>query len=452
MTRWFVFLLASLLAATSVVAGELRTGRNVRRFQVVREDADGFQFLPSYRHVYRAASFQQENEAADQAPVEGDAGEGDQLPADSVAPIDADLWTDQVGNEWTFDGGCDCGQCGACGNYWFDSDFLLWWRRGQAPPVLAATNVLPSGNVLFGGDTLGDDARAGARFEVGGFLHYDRADSLSGRFWALGKAQVQFDSNELDPSLSVMRPFVDVEPGSPTFNQEIGLPIHNIGGSTGSMTATLEANVWGGDVLLRHQFHRSCGARGDVLIGYHGSRIDEDIVITQNFTNQGVSFLGRDVFNTKNDFHGLVLGLQVVSQQGPWTIDLLAKVAMGDVSQRVDISGFEIRNDGFTVETTNGSLLALPTNIGFRERNKFAVAPEVTAESRWLCQPNLELAVGYSFLFWSDVIQAGEIIDRTVNGSQTSGGTLNGVARPNFVFQDGTYWVHGVNFGLTWWY
>ena len=455
MKRSLVFLLAIVLVAQTSLAGELRTGRGgVRHFQVA--SPEGERAKPKSRYVYRMASTRsnwQEGVEAEPNPASGAEAPLQPLTNTTDEPVVAPL---SEGTEWLDEavpaGPCNCGACTECGNYWFDADFLMWWRRAQAPPVLASTNFLPNGQILFGGENIGNDMRVGARFEAGGYLNYDHVRSVEGRFWALGKSRSTFDSNDLNPTVSVLRPFIDVEPGSPTFNQEIGLPINNIGGSVGSMQVALEANVWGGDLLFRHQFHQGHGARGDILFGYHGSRIDEDIVIEQNFTNQGVDFYGRDVFNTKNDFHGLVLGVQVVSRQGPWTIDVLGKVAMGDVHQRVNISGFETRDDGVTVETTPGSLLALPTNIGYRERNKFAVMPEVALETRWQCLENVELSLGYTYLFWSDVMQAGETIDRTINGSQTSGGTLNGVARPGFIFQDGTYWVHGVNFGLTWTY
>lgn len=472
MIRCLVFLLACLLAAPSF-AGQLRTGRGVRHFHSPVA-ASGSSERAGKRVVYRTVTWRRNQQQAESPAAEDQAAPTAEQPRplQDVDPatepqtepaLDAPNGASHgavapaseyatLGESWL--GGCGgCDQCKTCGNYWFDSDILFWSRRGQAPPALAATNTLPAGEILFGASTVGDDLRVGGRFELGGYLHYDQMDSINGRFWSLGQAQVVFDSGDLDPTVSVIRPFIDVEDGSVTFNQEIGLPINNIGGSTGSMRVVMDANVWGGDVLWRHRYYRSCNAKADILFGYHGSRVDEDIVIDQSFSNSGVQFDGRDIFSAKNDFHGVVLGLQVVSHQGPWTIDMLAKIALGDMHQRVYVDGWETRDDGVTEETTTGSLLALPTNIGRGERNKFAVVPELAIESRWQCRENVELTAGYTYVFWSDVMQAGELIDRTINGSQTSGGALNGVRRPAPpVFQDGTYWVHGFNLGLTWTY
>ncbi len=451
MTRIAWFLTATLIAANCVSAGELRTGRGVRTFVVTEPERAESRPLVAKPNVFRQVSQQTPQTspgAVDRVEplLEPLSAEFDsEISAHGALPFD-----DHDSGAWTACG--DCGQCSQCSNYWFDAEFLLWWRRGRSLPPLASTNILGTGSVLFGNETVGDRARPGARFEIGGFLNYDHLDSLSARVWALGDSQVRFDSSSLPAGTAVVRPFVDVEPSSPTLNQETGLPIINIGGSTGNMQVASDANVWGAEVLYRHAFYRDCNTRGHVIIGYQATQVDEDVAIDHNFTNAGINVIGRDVFDTKNEFHGAVLGLEVISRQGPWTIDLLAKIGLGDMHQMVDISGFEIRDDGANVQTFNGSLLALPSNIGFRERNKFAVVPELGINSRWLAHPDLELSIGYSFVYWSDVMQASDIIDRVVNGSQTSGGALNGSGRPAFTFQDGTYWVHGLNFGLTWSY
>ncbi len=456
MIRTVLFLLAAIAATNTGWAGELRTGRGVRTFTVAEPEKAKLAGAAQSSLIRESSLIR----VSQQTPLGTQSAGGDEAGSSELSGVElpplsprtTSLEGDFPIETWGAGSCGECGECSQCANYWFAAEFLLWWRRGRAVPPLASTNVLGAGSVLFGDETVGDRARPGARFELGGFLNYDHSSSLSGRVWGLGESRVRFDSNSLAAGTTVVRPFVDVEPGSPTLNQETGLPIDGIGGSTGSMQVTSDANVWGAEALYRCAFYRDCNTRGDVVFGYQSTRIDEDVAINHNFTNAGIQIIGRDIFDTKNEFHGAVLGIEVISRQGPWTIDLLAKVGIGDMHQRVNISGFEIRDDGITEQTFNGSLLALPSNIGFRERNKFAVVPELGVKSRWQAHPDLELSLGYSFVYWSDVMQAGDIIDRVVNGSQTSGGALSGTARPAFVFQDGTYWVHGLNFGLTWSY
>lgn len=65
---------------------------------------------------------------------------------------------------------------------------------------------------------------------------------------------------------------------------------------------------------------------------------------------------------------------------------------------------------------------------------------------------HLRAYVGYSLLYWSDVVRPGDQIDRGINTTQlpTLGGqgTLTGPRRPAFSFQDSDFWAQGINFGV----
>jgi len=50
-------------------------------------------------------------------------------------------------------------------------------------------------------------------------------------------------------------------------------------------------------------------------------------------------------------------------------------------------------------------------------------------------------------LYWSNVVLAGNQIDRAVNLSQNPG-PIVGEPRPAFAFQRSDYWVQGLNVGL----
>jgi hypothetical protein len=185
----------------------------------------------------------------------------------------------------------------------------------------------------------------------------------------------------------------------------------------------------------------------DFLIGYQTAQIDENLTIAQQIADGGVAVSGTDVFDTRNKFQGAEVGLLASRRDCRWTLDVLAKVGLGNMDQTVTISGMETRQP--PVVTSTGSLLALPTNIGRYNRDEFAAVPELGVNVNYQLSNCLDFTFGYSIIYWSDVLRPGDQIDRTINGTQTSGGTLMGAARPQFAFVDGDYWVQGINLGFT---
>ncbi len=57
------------------------------------------------------------------------------------------------------------------------------------------------------------------------------------------------------------------------------------------------------------------------------------------------------------------------------------------------------------------------------------------------------LDAGYSFLYWTNVIRPGGVIDTSVNPTQPPG-TLAGPGRPQPQFNRSDLWAHGINLGL----
>ena len=100
----------------------------------------------------------------------------------------------------------------------------------------------------------------------------------------------------------------------------------------------------------------------------------------------------------------------------------------------------------------NGGILALPTNSGHFTHDPFAVVPEVGLNVGYQVTNRLRLFMGYSFLYWSNVVRPGDVIDRTVNLTQIPSnlgpGTLVGPARPAVVLKDTDFWAQGLNFGV----
>jgi hypothetical protein len=54
---------------------------------------------------------------------------------------------------------------------------------------------------------------------------------------------------------------------------------------------------------------------------------------------------------------------------------------------------------------------------------------------------------GYTFLYWSSVVRAGDQIDLTVNPNLLSD-TPGGPARPSFAFHETGIWAQGLSLGV----
>jgi hypothetical protein len=166
----------------------------------------------------------------------------------------------------------------------------------------------------------------------------------------------------------------------------------------------------------------------------------------------GVTFEIEDHFRAENDFHGGDLGFVAEFWHCGWSLEILAKVALGNLRRSADISGFAVRTDpGGAPVTTEGGLLAQPTNIGHRTTNDFAALPEFGVNMKFEASRNLTFNVGYTLLMLNDVARTGELIDPLVNSSQRFGGPLTGPANPTsqLSHNETDFWAQGLNFGFT---
>ena len=94
----------------------------------------------------------------------------------------------------------------------------------------------------------------------------------------------------------------------------------------------------------------------------------------------------------------------------------MGKIGLGDNLSDLTVGGSTITTlpDGRS-GTFVGGLLAQETNIGKYQRNQFAVLPElgVTVGYNLTCQ--LRATLGYTFIYWNNVLRAGDQIDSSLS-------------------------------------
>ena len=352
---------------------------------------------------------------------------------------------------------CSDGRCGSCTHccrqmdIWGSAEFLLWWAKGGVTPALVTTSpsgtpqgaagVLPGAEVLFGRSYLGDQVQAGGRVTLGIWLDEAHNVGAGGRFYATTGHSDSFTSSGEE---ILARPFFNV-----LLDQNDSLLVNFPGVVSGELEADYSnENFLGAEAFMTIMMQRNRCRRIDLIGGYQFLRLDDRLIIdsTHNITQAGVQLDIRDHFAAQNEFHGGQIGLRGQMMRGCWSLDALGKVALGSMRQEVSISGRTQVAPGANFE---GGLLALPTNIGEHQRDKFAWIPEMTLNLRYHATPNVSFHVGYTILWISDVVTSGRHIDTGVNPTQI-GGPLVGPARPAFDFQDESYWLQGINFGVNW--
>ena len=149
--------------------------------------------------------------------------------------------------------------------------------------------------------------------------------------------------------------------------------------------------------------------RWDVLLGYRFNRLDDDVLINERIEAAGPSTIELyDLFDSNNDFHGVDMGMNAVFRHNRWSLELLAKMALGNTRSRVSIDGATVTTSvGGVVDNDVGGMLALSTNIGNYTQNNMAVIPELGVTLGFDITQRFRATFGYTFIYWSNLARAG---------------------------------------------
>lgn len=376
--------------------------------------------------------------------------------------------------------GCDGGCDSACGaslrpclticlpqDGWVSAEYLLWYQDGMSlPPLItrsaAGTNpVLPGADILYGGDSDNlDESLDGFRLDFGVWLDRQHLWAVQGEYLDLATLSSSFTASGTNGGASIGRPYNDIsESGAPGSARIIS----RTGVATGDVSVDLESELQGASFHFRRLIKTTegCGdtifcnlpetyrSRLDGAIGYRWMQLEEGLLISEDVTRTTAPtgrFRVEDQFDTRTQFHGLDMGLYYQRQRGCWTMDLRGRFGLGSNRQTVAIDGSTIAG---TAAAETGGLLAQESNIGIRKRDRISVLPELGANLGYQLTPRLRATVGYTFIYWSNVVRPGDQIDTDLNGTFLPDSTENptGEARPRFAFDETDYWVHGISFG-----
>lgn len=369
--------------------------------------------------------------------------------------------------------------CGPPGRVWVDAEYLLWWVKGaHLPPLVTTgsadpTQIPPPGALggpgtvgLFAGDGVERDPFSGGRFTAGYWLDCGQTKGIEASYFFLGSRSNDFTANSSGaPGSRVLaRPFFDVSTGLPN-SELIAFP----GLASGAVSVTSTTELQGAEANLICNLCCSCGDCGDCCGPARSYRVDliggfryldlreglgvveNSMVLPTSPALAGDAISAFDQFDTRNQFYGGQLGVRAEVRQNRLFANLMGKLAIGDTHETVDVNGATtITAPGGPAVVRSGGLLALPSNIGRFSRDVFSVVPEGSLNVGYQVTNNLRVYVGYTFLYWSDVVRPGDAIDLRVNSTRvpTSLTPPSGPVAPLFAAPGSDFWAQGIDFGV----
>jgi hypothetical protein len=259
-------------------------------------------------------------------------------------------------------------------------------------------------------------------------------------------------------SVNLIVPFFNAQT-----NQQDGTEISYAPVYAGSAQEAYKVGMLGGEVNGAWAMPAAAPWTVDVLGGLRYLRLRETYTLTTSspyippYVPAGV-WETTDRFQATNDFYGLQAGLRARYDDGAFFGTGTAKLALGAMNQKVDISG-SLMTDEFTNYTTvqsyPGGYFALPSNIGSYSHTAFSVVPELALAVGYRFNPAASIYLGYSLLYATNVVRPGNQIDRTVNTSQSVAHTenaapvLQGPASPSFTSNASDFWAQGISIGVS---
>ncbi len=362
-----------------------------------------------------------------------------------------------------------------CSDSWLYArvDYLLWWTRGDYLPPLVTTSppgtnlvdagVLgtPGAATLFGDARTGSGPRSGLRWAAG--IKLDDA----GRWWLMTDWLVMESLSDGFHATStgapiLARPFFDT-----AINAQNSELISYPGFLAGEVSVDASSDLWGAAATIQRNLlccelaGEDSGYRLDFLLGYRFLQLSDDVRIRERLATtspQGPLLIGTvfdvtDTYRSRSYFNGLEFGLRGELAKNRYFISAEARIAMGSSYHRLLVDGnTTVTVPGQAPIAYRGGLLASGSRLGEYTDREFAVVPQAEIRVGRQLTEHIRCSVGYSFLYWSQVVRAGSHINTTINSSQIPTPGSPPVATQPAPLHSSSYWGQGLTAGIEWKY
>lgn len=386
--------------------------------------------------------------------------------------------------------------------YWIETDYLLWWIKNNPVPVPLVTNASlddnlpgaigqPHTRVVLGKKSINMDLMQGFQVETGGWIKSNVG--MEGSYFLL-------PTTSRGKSITTSG-----EPGSHNYAVPIFDPsgVFGLNGKAGETIFILPGPLEGPGFSGQFQLQMRSWLQGaelnglyrminkesfqlKLLGGFFWLQLHEKLFLkAQTQAAPGSSFGHAfyntvDRFNTTNNFLAGQLKLDARYQTHKWFLEGALKGVLGAMLQEVKIKGSSETSGGNLFFLTHGTstkvlpggIFAEPSNSGTPKRNPMAWGFETKIRTGFEMTKNIDVHLGYTFLWLSKILRPGDQIDRKINSTrsalaQASRATVGtgpgpipadgppgpapaptGSKRPKVHFKSATFWVQGLDFGI----
>jgi hypothetical protein len=356
--------------------------------------------------------------------------------------------------------------------FWLRSDYLVWWTKGAPLPPLVTTGSpsdsapgalgQPGTSTIYGGGSANLGAVGGWRLDVGGYLDAHETWGLQSVFTILGRQEAGFDAySDQNGNPLIARPVVNANNNTETAYADSFPGALGGGVSITSSSEFLSYELNGLRKILQNDHWRIDGLAGFRYMNLTEWLEVDDTVVP--LASGALTFLGQPVdtsstlfdfdrFKTTNNFFGGQVGGRVIWTSGPISIESTTKFGLGATVEHTEISGATtVVNGAGLASSAPGGVLATTANIGGYSQTRFSFVPEEDLNFNLAITPYISARIGYSFIYWTNVVRPGDQITRVVSPTLVPSDPAYGTGGPNEPgnhFQTAGYWAQGLNIGL----
>jgi len=370
-----------------------------------------------------------------------------------------------------------CQTCCPCGNaapIWLGAEALIWSTSSTSLPPLVTTSEngtqqldagvigRPATQVLYGGNNIFNGMHGG--FRLRGGVNFDQCgvSGMDAEFFMLGTRQESYHADSIgDPILA--RPFLNAATGL-NDSQLVAFPDL----ASGTIDIATRSRLNSAAIHYREVFWKECdpgspcqddcwrsGPRSFSLGFQMGPRfvnLRDSFSVSERLTGieTGDVYQIQDSFRTRNQFLGCEPGLFGTHQRRRWSLDGGVRLGIGVTRQQLNVSGQTVVTQSGVTTTSPGGFLAQRTNSGSWEHNRFTLLPQFDVGLGYQMTNTWRASVGYSLMYWGNVLRATEQIDPVINPGllPPEQNPLTGPLRPAPLLHESSYLAHGITIGL----